>query len=284
MSDNFLSIEDLKGSGGWSFTKFAAMAIVLLALSSVIAVISYNLGSLNSPLSGFNSTDSTLATSDVASINTQDKIAVSPAPSVIESESGAEGTLNDPLSPTPTRAQQSRTITMDAVPELDGYRNSTGTGKRLAEIRVGMGPGLVSRGFVSFPIDSLPRGSFIKNATLRLYQVETDGNPYQKGGDIVIDHLSYGTTLDEIDYAAPSFLYSFATLSDNPNIQYKEVDVTAQLRDDHRNAKSTTQFRLHFEVEIANDDDSFDFAYFESAENHYGTGNTPELVVEYSIN
>ncbi len=64
--------------------------------------------------------------------------------------------------------------------------------------------------------------------------------------------------------------------------EWKEVDVTAEVKDDIDAARSRSQYRLHFVTETTGGDVTGDFVYFESADNSEGTGNTPQLVVKYN--
>ena len=64
-------------------------------------------------------------------------------------------------------------------------------------------------------------------------------------------------------------------------IEWKEADVTDALKDDISNARSRSQFRIHFQTENTGGDAEGDFAYFEATENTRKTGNSPQLVVKY---
>lgn len=149
------------------------------------------------------------------------------------------------------------------------------------EIRAGRNANLVTRGFVSFEISDIPQDASIQNATLRLYQAKIIGNPYGAGGSIKIDHLTYGETLDNSDYAAPALSSSFVNLTSNATVEWKDADVSQKVKDDVANARSTSQFRIHFQTEVTGGDVTGDFAYFEAKENTQNTGNTPQLVVKY---
>jgi len=90
--------------------------------------------------------------------------------------------------------------------------------------------------------------------------------------------------LDVKDYALAALSSSFATLSNSSQIGWKEVDVTEQVRDDFSNARSFSQFRLHFEKEVTGTNLDGDYVFFESSENTLETGNTPQLLVKYFLN
>lgn len=182
---------------------------------------------------------------------------------------------------TPTPSPFPKTKILASVDTLDGFQSSTGYGSARLEIRVGRNANLVTRGFVSFDLSSIPEGAKISKATLRLYQVKVFGNPYKAGGSLKVDHLTYGDSLDDSDYGMAALSASFVTLNTNPGMGWKEGDVTDRVRDDLSNARSRSQFRIHFNTETTGGDSTGDFVFFEAAENSMGTGNTPQLVVNY---
>jgi hypothetical protein len=206
----------------------------------------------------------------------------------IPEEDGKEPTITSIDSPTPASGTETPTPTPNILTRifassafLDGFRSSNSGGNSTLEIRAGRNVNLVTRGFVSFDISGLPAGATIEEATLRLYQGKVIGSPYSAGDSLRVDHLTYGDSLDNADYAAPALSSSFATLTSNNSIEWKDVDVTDAFRNDAANARSQSQFRIHFQVENTGGDVQGDFAYFESADNNMGTGNTPQLVVRY---
>lgn len=181
--------------------------------------------------------------------------------------------------PTLTPTQTTQTTTITATASLDGFQSNNGGGNTTDDIRMGRNANLITRGFVSFSLASLPSGAIIEQATLKLYQSSIDGSPYSVGGNVKIDHLAYGDTLDNSDYSSASFSTSFATLSISPLIEWKEADATDRLRDDMQNHRTTSQYRLHFEIETVGGDVTGDFVHFSAAES--GSDNAPRLVVRY---
>lgn len=184
--------------------------------------------------------------------------------------------------PTPTQAPVKETKTFDSSATNDGFQASNGGGNSSIEVRVGRNSSLIIRGFVSFGIGEIPEGATITKATLRLYQAQTLGNPYGAGVRVMLDHLDYGLTFENADYNATSISSSFATLSDNSTVGWKEAEVTDRVRDDLVNNRERSQYRLHLATETIGGTIVGDYAYFESQNNSLGTGNTPKLVVEYS--
>ncbi len=182
------------------------------------------------------------------------------------------------LTPTPNI----RTKIISASANLDGFRSSNNGGNESVDIRAGRNVNLVTRGFVSFDLGDIPSGAVITDATLRLYQGKVPtGDPYTAGGSIKVDHLTYGDSLDNSDYGMAALSSSFVTLTNNAALEWKDANVTDRLKDDISNARSRSQYRIHFQIETTGGDVTGDFAYFESAENYLHTGNTPQLVVKY---
>lgn len=185
-------------------------------------------------------------------------------------------------SPAPLPSIRLRTITLDSEPGLDGFRSSNGSGSTSSNIRAGSDSELVTRFFVSFDISDISPDAEVISAELRIFQTKTMGEPYKLGGDLLIDHLNYGDSLDRTDYSTPALLSSFSVFSKKPSTGWRELDVTNQVINDVVSAHSLSQFRLHFEKEVVSDSENGDFAYFESGENTQRSGNTPELVIKYT--
>jgi hypothetical protein len=183
--------------------------------------------------------------------------------------------------PTLTPTPDIKTKILDSDPELDGFRSSNNGGNNSLEIRAGRNIYLVTRGFVSFDLSDMPSGVTISEATLRLYQNKTIGNPYGVGGELKVDHLTYGDSLDSNDYGLAALSSSFTTLTSNAVKEWKDANVTDMVKDDIANARSLSQYRIHFQIESTGGDATGDFVYFESADNSMGTGNTPQLVIKY---
>jgi type IV secretory pathway VirB10-like protein len=207
---------------------------------------------------------------------------VAPSPTVEPTEAAETTPIPTPSpSPTPTPTPEPTTETLSSSVSLDGFRASNGGGNAGIEIRVGRNVSLVMRGFVSFGTAHIPSDATIEKAILRLYQTQVKGDPYGSGVRVKVDHLDYGDSLENADYSASSISGSFATLSEDATVGWKEVDVTDAVRNDRENNRERSQFRLHMAVENIGGTATGDFAYFESADNSEGTGNAPQLVVTY---
>jgi hypothetical protein len=193
-----------------------------------------------------------------------------PTPSAIATKTSSPTTV-----PTSTPASKS----ISATNSLEGYIASNGEINSASEIKVGSSKTKVTRGFLSFDITSLKNSSY-KKYILKVYQAKVEGNPYTTLGQIKIDTLNYGSTFDNSDYSVSSSNPSFATISDNSNIEWKNLDITSQVAESLSKNQTTIQFRLHFTSESFTKTDSGDFALFESSENSLKTGNVPSILSE----
>lgn len=180
--------------------------------------------------------------------------------------------------PTPVPIEEQ---TLNSTSALDGFRSSNGAGNATVDVRSGRNVNLITRGFVSFDLASLPSGITVEKATLRIYQTSIIGNPYGVGGNLLVDHLDYGDSLGDDDYNRSSLSSNIGTLSSNATVEWKELEITDRLRNDLTSGRSRSQYRLHFTTETIGGDVTGDFAKFESGENSQGTGNLPKLVVRF---
>lgn len=186
-----------------------------------------------------------------------------------------------PVSSSPNPESQIQSKTIKATTTLDGYAASNGSGNNTVDIRVGRNTFAVTRGFVSFDLTTLPDNIEIESANLKLYQTHVTGDPYSIGGSLKIDHMEFGDILDGNDYALAPLQTNLATLTTNSDVEWKEVVVTEALKQDIKNSRLRSQYRLSFATETIGGESGGDFAYFESGENFVGTGNIPELLVRY---
>jgi len=181
------------------------------------------------------------------------------------------------LTPTPTPNTQS--VTIPSTASLDGFEANNGGGNTTADIQAGRNNALIMRGFVSFSLSSIPSGATIDSANIHMYQKSVDGSPYSALGNLTIDHLSYGTTLDNSAYNDSAILSGFANIAASPTIGWITVDVTDRVKDDLLNHKTDSQYRLRFTSESVGGDATGDFAHFEAADT--GSGLIPQLIVQY---
>ena len=264
-------VEEVKSKKSKVGDAMIPVTMIVLTLSgiAVIALISYFFGVeqgklQKTPLISFQNNPSSS----------------SPTPTQIPPQTITPSGTKNKTSPTPSPIPKTAIITSDK--NLDGFVSSNNYVNNQSEIRSGRNKFLLSRGFLSFDLSKLPKYTKIVSATLRVYQVKAIGNPYSvETGNLKIDHLIYGETLDETDYNANALSSGFTDLSKNRITGWKEVEVLNQLVEDLGSGHKTAQFRIHFEKEEKGTTDSGDYVYFESADNSEGTTNIPQLLVKY---
>ena len=256
--------------------KRVLLAVVLLLIVSAVSVSAYLYGKRTNQ-----------SMSEGTPTPMADDFFATETPSHETNEASISGTITPTKKPsvtpktTLTPTPDIKTKILDSNASLDGFRSSNNGGNNSVEIRAGRNVNLVTRGFVSFDLGDIPSGATITEASLRLYQNEIKGNPYGVGGALKIDHLTYGDSLDSSDYGLAALSSSFTTLTSNAVKEWKDASVTDMVKDDVANARSRSQYRIHFQIESTGGDVNGDFAYFESADNNMGTGNKPQLVVKY---
>ena len=172
------------------------------------------------------------------------------------------------------------TVTLGSTASLDGWVRTDGnaqtTNGLTGDLSVVTGQGY--RQFFSFDLSTIPPGSTVTSATLRLYQAFVIGSPYTELGSVAVDHLDYGDMLCCGDYDAAA-LASAGTLSSDASVGYKQLVVTARVQADLAAARTRTQFRLRFSAADFTNDGGSDNAQFNEAE--APGGNLPQLVVTY---
>ncbi len=170
------------------------------------------------------------------------------------------------------------TVTLNSTKGVDGFVTSMGSAVTWTQIMVGdTGADIGVRGFLSFDISSIPPGSNIISSTLRNYQEAVIGTPYTDLGNVIVDHLDYGATLDGADYNLAALQDNIGILSNNASIEFKTLNVTARLQDDINNGRTRSQYRMLFPNPTDNDNIE-DAAFFTQAKcGDY----SPELVVTY---
>jgi len=252
--------------GSWKQIFIGFALVITLA---IIGFTAYSIGSNSKEPEG--KVASIEATPTLGGITTPTPT-FTPTPTPTSSE-----TVTPTVTPTPTV----KTMIITSTSSLDGFRASNGGGNYGLDIRAGRNLYLVTRGFVSFNLSGIPEDATITKASLRLYQYKVVGDPYGVGGNLQVDHLDYGDSLTNEDYASSAILANFATLTQNEVVEWKDVDVTSRLKDDLDNNRVESQYRAHFSTETAGGSVTGDFAYFESSEDTGGTSNVPQLVVKY---
>lgn len=114
-----------------------------------------------------------------------------------------------------------------------------------------------ARGFLSFDLSDLvaDNAKQILSANLSVYQFDVNGNPYQEMGDLQVQGVVYGLSLDAADFATPvqnvvGATQTLATFAGQGwNDGYKSAIFTSKVQADLQNAalqNKRSQFRLKF--------------------------------------
>jgi len=140
--------------------------------------------------------------------------------------------------------------------------------------------GAVENSFLGFDLSDIPVGSTINSATLRINQVYVNGTPYTDLGNMIVDQVNFGNSIDNDDWDADAITSNIGTISNSEETGWKELDVTSAVETDMSASRTRSQFRIRFNID-SDEDGTQDDVYIESGENSNETGSIPELVVEY---
>jgi hypothetical protein len=171
---------------------------------------------------------------------------------------------------------------------LDGFLLNDGTGSNIQDIIVGNGRiaeptgELVSRGFLSFDLADIPAGATIEGVELRFYQKAIQGQPYDKLGNLMLEQIDFGTSLDPGAYDLPALdSAGLATLT-SPNSWYVLSDplITSWVQDTLDHDQARFQLRLRFRQETDGDGEE-DWVAIEPGGGLLSSPNTPQLTITY---
>lgn len=166
---------------------------------------------------------------------------------------------------------------LDGEAGNDGSAISVGGAPRTGDVEAFPGMSTAYRQFYSFDLSRIPAGTIITSATLRLYQAEVVGSPYNGTlGSVIVDHVDYGMSLDGTDYGSASLLLGNAgTLSGDASPGYKTLSISSRVQNDLDNARPRSQYRLRFSQLDANTNDQDDYAQFTDFEDSCCAVNRP---------
>ena len=177
---------------------------------------------------------------------------------------------------------QTHIDTVYSTPELDGsigkdftwnhtMAHNDGDDLVAGDLRSSLDSGLnLGKGYLSFDHSFLDAGQNVGKAIVNVFQIMSYGNSEEgkfpqwdiPGGDTLfcmMDHITYGDTLDTLDWTAgdpgdPQTLHSsIGVLSDNAVLEYKTLDVTEFVKEDIQAGRGRSQFRIQFNVQEPDD-------------------------------
>jgi pSer/pThr/pTyr-binding forkhead associated (FHA) protein len=184
--------------------------------------------------------------------------------------------------------KEPETITFKSEGALDGYRLNDGSGSNTQDILVGNGElvdpvgELVARGFMSFDLSSIPAGATVESAELRFYQKEIQGDPYTKLGNLLLEHVDYGASLDDSAYNTPAIESAVLDQQRTPGAWYILSDLTlaSWIQSNVEAGRSRFQVRLQFRQET-DGDSSEDWVAIQAGGGVLGSRNSPQLTITY---
>ena len=169
----------------------------------------------------------------------------------------------------PTNAVLSTSI-LSLFPSQDGYIDNTGKKETNKEILVGQINKLYFRGILSFSLKDLDLDS-VSNATLKLYQSEVEGYPYNNLGSVKVDY---------VDEKLTPIISDLATLSSNGKAELKEANVTEAFQRALMDKKESVTFLLRFPKQDQENPTEKALVHFESSKNIYSKDNIPNVTIE----
>jgi len=150
------------------------------------------------------------------------------------------------------------TLVVPSHPDVDGVVDVSGflafrpaecfsyTGDLEASYR----PGYYARQLFAFSLGGLPHGARILSAELRLYQASVEGSPYEKDGDVIVDHVNYVGDPGPETYDGQTLTRWVGTLSTDPTLEVKTLQFGDCLRADWAAGREWSQYRLRFHSDV----------------------------------
>jgi pSer/pThr/pTyr-binding forkhead associated (FHA) protein len=171
---------------------------------------------------------------------------------------------------------------------LDGFLLNDGTGSDSQDIIVGNGRiveptgELVSRGFLSFDLADIPSGATIEGVELRFYQKAIQGAPYDKLGNLMLEQIDYGSSLEPGAYDLPALDSAGLAQLPAPNSWYilSDPTITSWVQSALDNDQNRFQLRLRFTQE-ADGDSEEDWIAIEPGGPVLSSPNAPALTITY---
>jgi hypothetical protein len=139
-----------------------------------------------------------------------------------------------------------------------------------------------AKGLLRFPLGAIPPGAQVRAARLRVHQSAVVGAPFASLGAVKVEWVDAGPGLDAADHVSAPLSPFVATISQDPAIGPREVDVTIPVIQAHLALRTDIDLRLFFDVPT-NGDGLTDRVEFNDAEDLFAApGTVPELEVVYT--
>ncbi|HSJ58714.1 MAG TPA: hypothetical protein VLC95_16135, partial [Anaerolineae bacterium] len=141
---------------------------------------------------------------------------------------------------------------------------------------------LVSRGFLSFDLSSIPSGATIERVELRFFQKRIVGDPYGALGNLVLDHVVFGGALDGSAFDTPALHSGTLAQQTQERAWYiiSDPGFVSWLQDDLAQGRGRLQLRLRFAQELDGDGEE-DWVAIEPGGGSLGNQSAPQLIIVY---
>ena len=176
-----------------------------------------------------------------------------------------------------------------SVKELDGYVTSAMFRDTINGLQVGdhdhIQVGRTVRSFISFDMpEDLPGVAEVQSATITLYQLSPVNDPLGPIKKVVVDHVDYGTSLDPTEHDITPVTANIGVLSDILIPGFRSLDISVLFNQARADGRTRLQFRLRLDPGPESDGDILeDTMRFEDGDDSQGTGNIPQMVVQYTL-
>ena len=167
----------------------------------------------------------------------------------------------------------------DGFIRTDGLVRVRGNGPAVGDLDDARS-GLALRMFYSFPLHEIPEDAEITSVTLLVFQEGAVGQPFARLGDLLVDHVDPGISLDPDDYDGNTLSSEIGSLARDFARRYTSLSVEAAVARDMAEGRNRSWFRLRFPRESNLDGDD-DLLLLNDGENSRGSHNRPRLEVIY---
>ena len=135
---------------------------------------------------------------------------------------------------------------------------------------------------MSFDLSDSPAGATIENQGHPLYQKEIQGSPYEKLGNLVIEHIYYGASLDDSAYNTPALGTAVLDMETLPQAWYilSDPTIVTWVQSSIGTGLSRQQFRLQFSQETDGDGQE-DWIAVQGGGGVLGSREAPQMMITY---
>ncbi len=167
----------------------------------------------------------------------------------------------------------------DGFVRSDGFVRVVGNGPAVGDLDAAR-RGLGLRMFYSFSLREIPADAVILSVTLRVFQEGRLGRPFASLGELRVDHVNPGDSLDPADYAGNTLEANIGSLFREFVLSYASLSVDASVGRDRHEGRVRSWFRLGFPRD-SNLDGGNDALLLNDGENSRRSHKLPLLEVIY---